>query len=115
MDIVVYDKSFEGFLTAVFEVYEYKFKNPVICSDGNGRSSLFGTHHITNTDNKKSERVWSKLDMKLSKISMTQLYKTFLSDIPGIENNLILYIQYVIVSKHNLKPLSRKEAMKNVR
>ena len=103
MDIVVYDKSFEGFLTAVFDVYEYRFKNPMIYPVGNARSSLFGTHHIVNTDNGKSERVWSKLDMKLSTISMTQLYKTFLSEIPGIENNLFRYIQYVIASKHNVE------------
>ena len=103
MDIVVYDKSFDGFLTAIFDVYEYKFKNPMIYAEGNARGSLFGTHHIVNTDKEKSERVCSKLDMKLSKISMTQLYKTFLSEIPGIENNLLRYIQYVIASKHNVE------------
>ena len=103
MDILVYDKSFDGFLTAIFNVYEYKFKNTVIYPEGNVRSSLFGTHHIVNTDKEKSERVWSKLDMKLSKISMTQLYKTFLSEIPGIENNLLRYIQYVIASKYNVE------------
>ena len=103
MDIVVYDKSFDGFLTAVFDVYEYKLKNPMIYTEGNARSSLFGTHHIVHTDKEKSERVWSKLDMKLSKISMTQLYKTFLSEIPGIENNLLRYIQYVIASKYNIE------------
>ncbi len=103
MDIVVFDKSFDGFLTAVFEVYEYKFKNPLIYPEGNARSSLFGSHHTVHTDSGKSERVWSKLDMKLSKNSMTQLYKTFLSEQPGIENNLLRFIQYVIASKYSVE------------
>jgi len=84
-------------------VYEYKFKNPIIYPEGNARSSLFGTHHIVTTDTTKSERVWNKLDMKLSKISLTQLYKTFLSEINGIENSLLRYIQYVIASKYNVE------------
>lgn len=103
MDILVYDKTFTGLLTAVFEVYEYKFKNPMICPEGNPRSSLFGTHHIVHTDTEKSERVWSKLDMKLSAISMNQFYKVFLSEMPGIENNLLRYVQYVIASKYNVE------------
>lgn len=103
MDILVYDKSFTGLLTALFEVYEYKFKNPIIYSEGNARSSLFGKHHIVHTDNRKSERVWNKLDLKLSRISMNQFYKTFLSEIPGIENNLLRYVQYVIASKYNVE------------
>jgi len=103
MDILVYDKTFIGLLTAIFDVYEYKFKNPLIYPEGNARSSLFGAHHVVHTDTKKSERVWSKLDMKLSKISLTQLYKTFLSELPGIENNILRYIQYVIASRYNVE------------
>lgn len=103
MDILVYDKSFNGLLTAIFEVYEYKFKNPMIYTEGYERASLFGTTHIVQTNNEKSERVLAKLDMKLSKISMNQLYKTFLSELAGIENSLLRYIQYVIASKYNIE------------
>ena len=103
MDIMVYDKTFAGLLTAIFQVYEYKFKNPIIYAEGNARSSLFGTHHIVHTDTEKSERVWSKLDLKLSRLSMNHLYKTFLSELQGIENNLLRYVQYVIASKYNVE------------
>lgn len=103
MDILIYDKTFNGLLTAIFEVYEYKFKNPLIYPKGYARASLFGAQHIVETNIEKSERVWSKLDMKLSRMSMNQLYKTFLSELAGIENNLLRYIQYVIASKYNVE------------
>lgn len=103
MDVLVYDKTFAGLLTAIFEVYEYKFQNPIIYPDGNAGSSLFGKHHVVITDKIKSERVLAKLDMKLSRLSMNQVYKTFLSELPGMENNLLRYVQYVIASKNNVE------------
>lgn len=103
MNIVVYDKTFEGLLTAVFEVYEYKFKNALIYKEGEASGSLFGACHIVETNLKKSERVWTKLESRLSKNSMSQLYKTFLSELKDIENNLLRYIQYVIASKYNVE------------
>ena len=103
MDILVYDKTFKGLLTAIFEVYEYKFKNPLIYPEGNARSSLFGKYHVVNSDPGKSERVWNKLDLKLSGISMNQFYKAFLSEIPGIENNMLRYVQYVNASKYSVE------------
>lgn len=103
MDILVYDKSFDGLLTAIFEVYEYKCHNPVIYPEGNARSSLFGDHRIVQTDTAKSIRVWDKLDLKLSSRALKQVYKTFLSELPGIENNLLRYVQYVIASKYNVE------------
>lgn len=103
MDILIYDKTFNGLLTAIFEVYEYKFKNPLIYPEGYARANLFGAQHIVETNTEKSERVWAKLDMKLSRMSMNQLYKTFLSELAGIENNLLRYVQYVIASKYNVE------------
>ena len=103
MDILIYDKTFSGLLTTIFEVYEYKFKNPMVYPEGYARTSLFGTQHIVQTDNEKSERIWAKLDMKLSRMSMNQLYKTFLSEQLGIENSLLRYVQYVIASKYNVE------------
>lgn len=102
MDVLVYDKTFAGLLTAIFEVYEYKFQHPSIFPEGNA-GSLFGKHHIVITDKLKSERVLAKLDMKLSRLAMNQLYKTFLSELPRIENHLLRYVQYVIASKYNVE------------
>ena len=103
MDIVIYDRSFKGLLTAIFEVYEYKFKNPLIYGEGEANGSLFGKLHTVNTNPLKSQRVWNKLEQKLSKNSLHQLYKTFLSEAKGIENCLLRYVQYVIASKYSVE------------
>lgn len=100
MDVLIYDGSFKGLLTAIFEVYEYKLKQPVIHRESETSGSLFGAFHSVNSNDEKSGRVWSKLDERLSAISMKQLYKTFLSELAGIENSILRYVQYILSTKN---------------
>ena len=67
MDMVSYDGSFEGLLTAVFEVYEYKISEPFICKNGAATGSLFGNTHEVRPDKIKADRVYKKLKEKLTK------------------------------------------------
>jgi probable DNA metabolism protein len=99
MQLLVYDGSFNGLLTAVFEVYEYKLTSPFICKESTAVTSLFGTVHNVITSIEKSERVLKKLEQKFSKNGLTQLYKTFLSELKDIENVLLRYIQLALSSK----------------
>ncbi|MEO5891636.1 MAG: TIGR03915 family putative DNA repair protein [Ferruginibacter sp.] len=103
MNVVLYDGSFHGLLTAVFEIYEYKIMQPVIYKNGMATGSLFGGSHIVETNPDKYSRVYKRLTEKLSKNSFAQLYKTFLSEIKDIENVLLHYIQYVIKSGHGVE------------
>ena len=96
---VVYDGSFEGFLSAVFDVYEYKFTEPDICPQHRFNGNVFGAPHITVANKKNSDRVWKGLEKQLTKEAQGQLYKTFLSELPGMENSLLHYIQYAFSSK----------------
>ncbi len=102
MQSVVYNGSFENFLTAVFEVYEYKIAEPSIQKEDKANISLFGAH-IVHDDKNKAERVTKKLKEKITTQAFTNLYKTFLSELPGIENVLLRYIQYVIESKNSIE------------
>ena len=99
MNTVSYDGSFDGLLTAVFEVYEYKIEQPFICKTNIASVSLFGKLHDVHTDETKSDRVLKKLKDKLSRNALLQLRKTFLSEIKDIENVLLRYIQYVLANK----------------
>jgi len=103
MKVVVFDGSFNGFLTTVFEVYEYKMAQPAINRQDAANGSLFGEYHEVSTNSEKTKRVLLKLEQKLSKTAMQQLYKTFLSEQPGIDNTLLRYVQYVISSKHGVE------------
>ena len=96
MQSIVYDGSFEGFLCAVFDVYDYKFQNVDICTEDRFKGNIFQKPHKVLTQKEHSDRVWKSLGKKLSKDAQSQLYRTFLSELTGIENSLLQYIQYAI-------------------
>ncbi len=45
MVTVVYDGTFEGWLTVVFEVYEYKFTSVSITTKERFQANVFNKHH----------------------------------------------------------------------
>jgi len=97
--LVVYDGSFEGFLSAVFDIYEYKFSDATFTTEDNYQKNIFGSVHETNTTAEKTKRVYKGLEQRLSKNALSQLYKTFLSEIKNIENVLLQYIRYAFTSR----------------
>lgn len=98
MKTIVYNGSFKGFLCAVFDVYEYKFTDVNIVPEHKHQPSLFAEPHIVNFDLRHSDRVWKGLQKKLTKEAQDQVYRTFLSELDGIENTLLQYIQYAFAS-----------------
>lgn len=103
MQTVIYDNTFYGFLTAVFEIYEYRFRYPHIQKNEFARGSIFSAAHTVYTNQEKAGRVLKKLKQKLSPQSLRMIYHCFLSDIPGIENNLFRYIKYALKSNENIE------------
>lgn len=99
MELLVYDGSFEGWLTAVFEVYEYKFSDPQIRPQQSAQPNTFGKTHTVHTNSAKSDRVWNGLRQKISMRASTQVYQAFLSELPGIEDSLLRYVRYIFDSK----------------
>jgi probable DNA metabolism protein len=98
MKTIVYNGSFEGFLCAVFDVYEYKMTDVHIVPEYRHQPSLFAEPHIVNLDLQHSDRVWRGLQKKLTLASQEGVYRAFLSEVEGIENTLLQYIQYVFAS-----------------
>ena len=103
MNIVTYDGSFEGLLTAFFEVYEYKIEQPCICKEGNISASLFGKIHHSIFNEDKSSRVYEKLKNTLSPNSFSKLYAVYLSEIKDIENILFRFVQLVLANKNSVE------------
>lgn len=99
MQLLVYDGSFEGWLTAVFEVYEYKYNDACICTQAHAQPNAFGNVHTVQADPAKAARVWKGLRQKISGNAASQVYKTFLSEIVSIEDTLLRYVQYIFSSK----------------
>lgn len=102
MQTLVYDGSFAGFLTAVFDVYEYKFCNPTICPEHQRQDSLFGQTHMVYTDQQKAERVWKGLKKYMLPKAINQVHKTFLSEQRGMEDMLLEYVQYVFKARADI-------------
>lgn len=98
MQTVVYDGSFEGFLSAVFDVYEYKLSDVRLVPEYRHQPSMFAAPHFVANDVKHSDRVWKGLEKKLTKAAQEQVYRSFLSELDGIENILLQYIQYAFAS-----------------
>jgi len=103
MKPVLYDGTFEGLLTTVFEVYEFKIAALQIKRGDNSNGSLFGDVHVVQTNEEKAKRVLIKLEEKISRSAMNQFYKSFLSELPGFDNVLLRYARYVIDGKHGVE------------
>jgi len=103
VQLIVYDGSFEGFLSAVFDVYEYRYNEVEFAGNEHYQSTIFGAAHFVTTDETKTKRVWQGLKQKVSANALADLYKTFLSEKKGIEVILLNYIRYVFASKTNVE------------
>jgi probable DNA metabolism protein len=102
MATLVYDGSFAGLLTAVFDVYEYKFTQCNITPEQHRQDSLFEQTHIVETDANKANRVWTGLKKIAGQHAVSNLYKTFLSEEEGMENHLLQYIRYTFLLKEDI-------------
>ncbi|WP_153797259.1 TIGR03915 family putative DNA repair protein [Foetidibacter luteolus] len=100
MHTFIYNGSFEGWLTAVFEIYEYNINEEVvIVKDAIYQPSLLTQEHIVTPDDTKAKRVWNGLKQKLSPRALETLYHSFLSEDKGIENQMLQYARLVFSNK----------------
>ncbi|MFG4004999.1 TIGR03915 family putative DNA repair protein [Flavobacterium aquidurense] len=103
MTQIIYDGTYEGWVTAVFEIYEYKLKDIVFAQNEASADLLFSTNHIVITDEVKVKRVLSGLQKRLSKNGFQGLYNAFLSETNKVEEIMFRYIQYVLLSPVNVE------------
>jgi len=103
LQTVIYNGSFENFLTAVFEVYEYKIQEPDIKIETKANTSLFTEPHKVPEDKPKADRVIKALQQKITPLALRNVYKAFLSEETGIENVILRYLQYVISSVNSVE------------
>ncbi len=103
MNIWIYDKTFEGFLTLVFESYELKIFPDQILGEKESQSFLFKENHKVICNDAKAKRVWDGLTKKISAQSCQMIYKAFLSELKDIELLILRYIKEIFASKVNVE------------
>ena len=61
MTALVYDGTFEGFLCAVFDIYEYRLNEVEFSRNRGFQNNIFGSFQEVITNEEKSKRVWNGL------------------------------------------------------
>ncbi|MGV3510094.1 MAG: TIGR03915 family putative DNA repair protein [Sphingobacteriaceae bacterium] len=97
--VLVYDASWFGFLTAVFEVYERKLREAIIVTSEHYQPSAFNNRLEVFTDKQKAERVWLGLKKNVSVNGLNQIYSSFLSGLPHMEEHLLAFIKMAFLMK----------------
>ena len=96
MTLLSYDSTLEGFLTTVFEVFEFKYPNPKIIKNSDEQQNLFAEPIEIITDTIKADRVIKKLKGQLESDGVRSLIYAFLSEKEGIEDILFTVINYAV-------------------
>ena len=89
----VYDGTFDGFLSVVFEIYASKRKPVQILSEHRIQSGLFDSSIRIATDNAKSERVWNGIVSRSNKNTTRMFFLAFASELPDVEMTLYAYLE----------------------
>lgn len=101
--ILIYDGTFDGFLSAVYQVFEQQLKDVEIVKPKHFEPNIFIESETVVTNTKQAKRVWHGLQIKITKSRANRLYACFLSEIKGVENVLLRYILLAYCSE-SFKP-----------
>ncbi|MFP5437029.1 MAG: TIGR03915 family putative DNA repair protein [Bacteroidia bacterium] len=91
----VFDGSFEGLLTAVFESYERKHKQVQLVWDKLHQPSMLEETITIISSDEKADRVWKALKKKLEAQWSVSFYKTYLSEDPNAFQDLFYFAHYI--------------------
>lgn len=98
MTIFLYDKTFEGVLTAVFDAYFRKTFPEMLQEEGMPLPLFFDEVITVYSNTEKADRVWNALQKKLSLSALSCLTSCWLSELPDIGSLLFRYIRKAVDS-----------------
>ena len=98
----LFDHTFEGLLTAVFDAFSRK-ENPDRILAKHSNIPLFTETHLIQTDEERSQRVLSALKKKISGSALQMLLVSFLSESEDTYKHLFNYIAKAIVSEKSIE------------
>ena len=98
----LYDNTFDGLLTCVFDAFNRKeFPENIIGE--NKQLPLFTESFHVITDDAKADRVLKALSKKISKPALDMLFISFLSEMEEIEMRLFRYIRQALLSEKSIE------------
>jgi len=90
--ILIYDGSFNGFLTAIFVAFEEKAQVADIQKNTISQNGLFSKTETIFTQMDKAKRVWNGIQKK-NNTAIKNIYFAYLSETEGVELLLYRYIR----------------------
>ena len=99
---VIYDGSFDGFLTSVFDCYQYRIVNPILIKESRFNKTLFAETLTVYTNTEHADRVWNGLKKHIGTKGCNFLYFSFLSELNAIENTMLNVVKYAFYTKKNI-------------
>jgi len=98
MTIFIYDHTFDGLLTCLFEVYNRKTFPDLLLKEGEPLPLFVNEAIIVGTSEEKHQRVWQGLRKRLSTGALSNITYGWLSELPGIDLLLLRYMKIVFDS-----------------
>jgi probable DNA metabolism protein len=103
MITLIYDGTFEGLLTAVFEVYDRRLDKVNLQQSDISSEILFEEKLQVITDERRANRVLNGLKQKISSTGLQRLYAAHLTEMDSDANTLLGYIRYAFDSAINIE------------
>ena len=93
MNIFIYDYTFEGLLTCIFDAYFRKTFPDLLLKEGEPLPLFYDETFHVSTDERKAMRVWRGLEKKISHHALSALTYCWLSELPEVDKRLFRYIR----------------------
>jgi probable DNA metabolism protein len=103
MYTLVYDGTFEGLLTAVFEIYDRKLLHVKLIKGKWRSSAMFEEVLQIVTDELRATRVLRGLRKKLSAAGVQRLYIAHMAEMENEESTILGFIRYVFDTDINIE------------
>ncbi len=96
--ILIYDRSFNGFLSAVYLAFKQNLDVADFSNRPDTQVGLFSDNTEVETNVLHAKRVWEGLQKK-NYTALKNIYFAFLSETVGIEKILYQYIRFIMLNK----------------
>jgi probable DNA metabolism protein len=103
MTTILYDGTFEGLLTVVFEIYDRKLQQIKLHNEEWRNGALFEEVFKVITNQTKATRVLRGLKERLTTEGIKRLYITHTAEMQDSDNILLGYIRHVFDSERNIE------------
>ena len=103
MTVFVFDGTFDGLLTALFDAYFRRQFPDMLVREGAVMPMFYDESHTVVTDEEKSQRVWTTISKRLSKTAASAIVTSFLCEEPEFDIVLFRYLRYATDSKQSIE------------